>query len=129
MKMQWSKREAEEYFYNAMCNGLGYISGYGLQMDFDQKQYDAAKEALVQEGSDTCYEDILMEVLRLGGKLTLIDKESDGDMTRSIEIIDVHERVCKTPLRDLLDMHNQEDDASTADMILQTVFFEDIIFG
>lgn len=129
MKITLSKREAEDYFYNAMCNGLGYVRGYGVCIDFDKKQYDAAREALVNGGYEACYEDILMEILRLGGKLTMVDEEGDGDMSRSIDLNDVHERVCKTPNRDLLDMDAGNDDAGTADMILQTVFFEEIVFG
>lgn len=35
----------------------------------------------------------------------------------------------KTPIDHLMDAINQEDDAITADVILQTVFYEDIIFG
>lgn len=129
MKIILTKSESEEYFYNAMCNGLGYMGGYGLVLDFDKKQYDTAKEALVKESNGACYEDILMEILRLGGKLTFVDEEGDGDMTRSIDINDVHERVCKSPTSDILDMHDGTDDAGTADTILQTVFFEEIVFG
>ena len=70
-----------------------------------------------------------MEVLRQGGSLVMNDVENDGDYTRSITLNEIHERVQKTMTRHLMDAINETDDAETADVILQTVFFEDIIFG
>ena len=55
--------------------------------------------------------------------------EPDGEYTRSVSMQQVHERVQRTPARFLLDMVEERDDAETADVIIQTVFFEDIIFG
>jgi hypothetical protein len=59
----------------------------------------------------------------------MVDVEGEGDMTRSICLADVHERVQQTPHRHLMNMVEENDDADTADAILQTVFFSDIIFG
>jgi hypothetical protein len=42
---------------------------------------------------------------------------------------DIHEKVQNTEAKWLLQMENGEDDATTADCILQTVFFGEIIFG
>jgi len=126
MEIKLTPKESEDYFYNALCNGLGYMIGYGLSVDYDKKDYQNAKKSL---GESPCYEDVLMEMLRKGGKLTLIDEECGGEYTRSITLKEIHERVQKTEHRFLLDMVNEEDDADTADQILQTVFFEEIIFG
>jgi hypothetical protein len=41
----------------------------------------------------------------------------------------VHERVSKTPVKHLLNAVNEDGDAVTADVILQTVFFEEVVFG
>ena len=41
----------------------------------------------------------------------------------------VHERVKLAPPHTLMEMHEEDDDANTADAILQTVFFGEIIFG
>jgi hypothetical protein len=70
-----------------------------------------------------------MEILRMGSKLTLIDHESEGEYTRSIGIEEVHERVSLAPAEDVLAMLREEGDANTADIILQTVFYKDIIFA
>jgi len=129
MKIQLENNESEEYFYNSLCNGLSYISDYGLALDFDKGKYKDAKESLVAKQKDTCFEDVLMELLRMGGTITMIDEEGDGDMTKSITIKEVHERVAQTPFSHLVNMVDGNDDAETADVILQTVFFQEIVFG
>jgi len=125
MKITITPEESEEYFLNALCNGLGEMSGYGLGLDYEQLDYNAAKEKL----TNPCYEDIIMQILRDGNRLTMVDVEGEGDMTRSICLQDVHERVQNTPHDYLMDMVNENDDAVTADVILQSVFFSEIVFG
>ena len=46
-----------------------------------------------------------------------------------ITINDVHAKVQTTDSRHLLDMINEQDDAITADVILQTVIYGEVIFG
>ena len=65
----------------------------------------------------------------MGGSLTFVDIECEGEYTRTISLADVHKRVAKTPIDHLMDMIKETDDAVTADVLIQTVFFEDIIFG
>jgi hypothetical protein len=125
MKITFTHEESENYFYNSLCNGLGEMGGYGLSLDFDEQQYKSAKEKL----KSPCFEDVLMQILRDGGSITLVDEEGEGAYTNSISMKDVHERVAKTPIKHLTDAITENDDAITADVIIQTVFFEDIIFG
>jgi len=121
--------ESETYFHNALCNGLGEMRYYGLCLDFDGKEYKKARAKLEKEGNGTCYEDVLLQILRGGGTLTMVDEENDGDYTRTITIKDVHDRVATTPLSHLMDMINEQDDATTGDVILQSVFYDDVPFG
>jgi hypothetical protein len=125
MKIILTHEESEKYFYNALCNSLGYVDGYGLEMDFKRKDYKSAKDKL----KNPCYEDILMQILRDGNKLTLVDFEGDGDQTKSITLADVHSRVQETPIRHLMNMIEENDDAETGDVILQQVFYQEIVFG
>ncbi len=74
MKIILTHEESEKYFYNALCNSLGYVYGYGLEMDFKGEDYKSAKSKL----KNPCYEDGLMQILRDGNKLTLVDLEGDG---------------------------------------------------
>lgn len=125
MEIKLSTTESEEYFYNALCNGLDYISSYGLELEYSEHEYQRSKAKL----TNPCIEDVLMQMLRDGKSLIMNDIECDGEYTSEITLQHIHERVAKTPLRFLTDMINENDDAETADVILQTVFFEDIIFG
>lgn len=131
MKIILEPQESEEMFHTALCNGLSYISSHGLILEADEQDYQAAKQSLKQKNPDRgiCYEDVLLEVLRIGKSLTLIDEEGDGDNNSTISLSDVHERVSQTPIDHLTNMITENDDAETADVIIQTVFYKDIIFG
>ena len=132
MEIKLTPQESEEYFYNALCNGLGYTtSGYGLSLDYSDEDFADAKTkmGIDKPGILPCFEDVLMEMLRMGKTLTMVDEEGEGDNNSTITLKDVHERVSNTPARHILDMINEDDDADTADVIIQTVFFNEIIFG
>jgi hypothetical protein len=123
--------KSEEMFYNSMCNGMHYMSEYGLVLDYDPIEYKKAKSTLAENkavNGEICREDIWMQILRNGGKLTFVDEEGD-DERHSITLKEVHERVQLADAQTILDMLNENDDAITADCILQTVFFKEIIFG
>lgn len=131
MKIQMSKSEAEEIFFNSLCNGLAEVCTYGLSFIYDEKDYAMAKNKLKSEDPDgektICFEDVIMEILRIGGKLSLVD--DDSEESYSITLKDVHERVENTPITHLVDIMNENDDAETADAVLQTVFCGEIIYG
>jgi hypothetical protein len=133
MTISLTPQEAESHFYNALCNGLGYIGDYGLELTYDDADYKAAKQNVLkyktaEDISVVCYEDILMQILRDGKSLTLVDNEGEEDPAE-ITILHIHERVAKTPLRHLMNAITENDDAETADVILQTVFLGDIVYG
>lgn len=129
-ELKITKEQAEEYFYNALCNGLGeFESCSGGVLRYKEEEYKEAKRSLIEAEKDTCIEDILMQILRMGKKLYFRDIEGDGAYNCSITLESVHTMVEKTPEDHLNDMINENDDANTADAILQTVFFKEIIFG
>jgi len=127
MKIQLTTEESENIFLNSLCNGH-QLADYGLQLDYDEKEYDKAKERLKAKGESPCVEDVWMEILRGGGSLTLVDEEN-GEEPQTITLKEVHERVQEAPVRHLLDAVNEQDDGDTADVILQSVFYQDVIFG
>ena len=133
MKIVLTHEESETHFHNALCNGSS-ISYYGLSLDYSEKDYKAAKKSLTDKQKQgifketICLEDIWMEILRIGGKLILVDEEN-GIGNKSITLKHVHSRVAMTPLRHLMDAINERDDAVTADCVLQTVFYKEVIFG
>jgi len=129
MTILLTPQESETYFHNALCNGLGEMRYYGLSLEVDGKAYKKAKAKLHKEYNSTCYEDVLLQILKDGGTLTMVDDECDGEYTRSITIKNIHDRVAMTPLSHLMDMVNEQDDATTGEVILQSVFYEEVIFG
>jgi hypothetical protein len=126
MEIKLTPQESEDFFLNALCNGLSCFDGYGLELTYNQDAYNKAKKSLRQ---GVAWEYILMEILRQGDALTIIDHEGDGEYTRDITLADVHTHVPTAPMSRLLDMYNEDDDAETADAILQWVAYQEIIFG
>jgi len=131
MEIKLTPQESEECFYDALCNGLDYVSSYGISLDYSEEDYAEAKKKLAVDRPDffPCFEDVLMEMLKMGKTLTMVDEEGDEDNNSTITLKEVHERVSNTPVRHLMDMINENDDAETADVIIQQVFFNEIIFG
>lgn len=127
MRVILTNEESLEYFHNALCNavGTGYMQGYGLELTYSEDEYRLAKDKL----TTPCYEDVLIQILKDGGSLTFTDLEGDDENTKSITIDDVYAKVQNVPFEHLQDMINGTDDASTADIILQIVFYDTIIFG
>jgi hypothetical protein len=137
MKLLLEKSEKEKFFFNALCNGLIYFSQYGLEIDCDNADYQLAKKELEENpklaeswggGGSVCYEDIFMQVLKMGKTLQAIDHEDNVDNV-SITLEDMYANIELTPFSHLNDMVQEQDDADTGDAILQSVFFKDIIFG
>lgn len=131
MEVKLTQQEAEEHFFNALCNGAHYISGYGISIEPKEEDYEAAKQALSARLGDKqaiCYEDVWMEILRMGKPLVMVDTEG-AEEPKFVYLKDVHERVAKTEPCHLWNAINEEDDAETADVILQTVFYGEVIFG
>ena len=125
MTIKLTTQESEEYFYNALCNGLLYISDYGLKMSYSKEHYDQAKSKL----TSPCFEDVLMQILRDGNTFGFEDLECDGEYSKQITLEDVHNKMSTVDPNRLLEMVNEDDDAETADVILQTVFYDEVIFG
>lgn len=129
--MKLNQKEKEEIFYNSLCNaeGTGFLNSCGVMMSYEPTQYAAAKEALKEAGKDIYYEDILMEILKSGGSLTYIDLEGEGEMTSAITLEDVHERMDNVPKTTIGNFLSENDDVVDADVVLQTIFWNEIIFG
>ena len=128
MKILLEPQESEQLFHTAMCNvfGTGYHNGYGLELEYDALEYETSKKKL---SGQVCFEDVLLQMLKDGKKLTLVDVEYDGEYTSSITIEDIHQKVQNTPTQSLINELEGSGDVNDSDIIIQTVFFGDIIFG
>ena len=70
--------EKEELFHLALCNIGNYLSGYGLELTCDIEDYRMAKKSLQEKIKQTgvCWEDVLLEILRMGKPLIMKDHEN-----------------------------------------------------
>jgi len=129
MNINLTHEESEAHFYNAICNGLGELRYYDLELDYDAKEYKAAKQQLNNKQPDTqvCWEDVLMEMLRSGNTLWIVDPNDNERHPITLDL--VHERVQQTPVNHLMNAINENDDATTADCIIQTVIYGEVIYG
>ena len=129
MNINLTHEESEAHFYNAICNGLGELRYYDLELDYDAKEYKAAKQQLSDKQPDNqaCWEDVLMEMLRSGNTLWVVDSNDDERHPITLDL--VHERVQQTPTSHLMNAINENDDATTADCIIQTVIYGEVIYG
>ena len=130
IEVKLSKEKSEEFFHNALCNGLDYFSSNGVTLDLNEKNYQKAKKTLAENGNCApCYEDVMMQMLRNGDTLDFTDEECEGEYSCKLTLKQVHENVTLTPINHLMNMITENDDAETADVIIQTVLYKDIIFG
>ena len=131
MKIILTPQESEEIFHAALCNAesTGHMAGYGLQLRWHEKSYKEARERIKERGESPCLEDVLLEILRGGGHLTYFDIAGWGVEPWPINLQDVHDKVSNAPARNLLNFAEQKDDAEDADVILQTVFMGEVMFG
>jgi hypothetical protein len=130
MKIIFTKKEALEIFHTALCNayGTGYIQSYGIELYYDDDEYQKAKQSLLKQGISPCFEDVLIEILNLGYTLSMIDNEN-GEDTKVITYKEVVKRMPKVPFKIITNILGETDDASDADAVIQTIFYESIIFG
>lgn len=125
LKISLTNDLSEEIFFNALCNSMDYMcSSYGLDLRYKQSDYLKAKDKL----TNPCIEDVWMQMLRDGARIGLKDLEG-GEDTAYITLSTIHERVKNVPITDLLDMIDENDDATTGEVVLQIVFLNDIIYG
>jgi hypothetical protein len=125
LKISLTNELSEEIFFNALCNSMDYMcSSYGLDLRYKQSDYLKAKDKL----TNPCIEDVWMQMLRDGARIGLKDLEG-GEDTAYITLSTIHERVKNVPITDLLDMIDENDDATTGEVVLQIVFLNDIIYG
>ena len=133
MKFILEPAEAEEYFFNSLCNGLQEMGYYNCAIDYPAEHYQQAKDnwKKANPNRDACYEDVLMQILKDGNKIAMIDleDEEEPELLGEVTLKDVHEKVQLTPSRHMQDLLNENDDATTADCVLQTVFLGEIVYG
>ncbi|VDM07209.1 unnamed protein product [Wuchereria bancrofti] len=131
MKIVLTEQEKQDIFYNALCDGAGYIQGYGIRIGYDNDDYSTARDNLQSKNPTNvwCWEDVLMEVLKTGKPLKIEDIEGEGENDKTITLQDMYDNIETVPPATILNMVNEEYDATDADTVLQHCFYRELIFG
>ena len=132
MKIILNKDEVVEIIFNALCNGLAYIQGYGLSVSISDADYDKAKEEVMilldNSSVCVCVEDILIHHLKMGSELSFWDDEGEEEISFDLQKA-IKNLQDEGAAKWIMQMLNEEDDAVTADCILQFCLYGEIIFG
>lgn len=124
-----NKNQKEDIFHSALCNGLSEIIYHGIDLDYNKEEYLFAKKQLSNGDNFICYEDVLLQMLKNGNALLINDFEGDGCYNTSLSIESMYDRIDRVPTTVLLQFLEGQDDAWSADAVLQVCFFNEIIFG
>jgi hypothetical protein len=128
MNFELKKESAEKYFFNALCNGLGYFESYGIELQYSDEEYkEARKTAKSEDEESVSYEDVLMQMLKNGN--TLFAEDFEAEETYSLNLEKMYAQMNQVPEKFILQMIAETDDADTADVILQVCFIGEIIYG
>ena len=99
-------------------------------MIFNDEDYTEAKKSYYKrnnQNSVACYEDILLEILTMGKHLSFLDNETDEVFHLSFEL--ALSNLDKLEVERVIQLIDETDDGETADVVLQTCLFGEIIFG
>lgn len=122
MKIILEKEEAQELFYNAMCDGINILSKYGHQIQWNDEDYSEIRRQLLADDPkcDICFEDILMEMIN-EGKSILIGK---GNELLNITLDLIYNNSNKIPYTTLINLIRGDYDSNDID-----VYFQHILYG
>jgi hypothetical protein len=119
-----------EVLFNSLCNGLGQLYAYGLELIFNDDDYTEAKKSYYERTkkiSGACYEDILLEILTMGKHITFLDNETDEVFYLTFDL--AMQNLDKLEVERVIQLIDESDDGETADVVLQTCLFGEIVFG
>lgn len=126
MTTKVTTEQALDILHTSICNAIstGYMSGYGLDLQYSEEEYKQSKKAL----KNPCWEDVLIQILKDGGSLIIVDEEVSEEPI-AVTLNDVEKRTAEMPIRLLSTFLKEEDDANTADEYLQLLFFGEQLYG
>jgi hypothetical protein len=127
--------------HSCLCSGLPFFVDYGFTLDYNGHEYKKAKKSLEAQQAagtwkspfdldDICIEDVQTEMLRMG--FTLKFKGGEGNKSSHITPLNlevIEKNWDKINQRHLADMVNENDDANTADIIMQGILFGEEVYG
>ncbi len=145
MHITATTEEKLKVVFSCLCSGLPYFVDYGFKLDYSTPEYVKARKSLEakkargewqdyfggEKGTGTiCIEDIQTEMLRMG--FTLKFKGGEGNKASHVTPLNlevIERNWDKVNQRHLADMMNENDDANTADIIMQGLLFGEVVYG
>ncbi|WP_300571210.1 hypothetical protein [Flavobacterium sp.] len=133
MNLQLTSEEIDAVILSILCNGaLSFASQSGLDYDYDRQHYKAIKEA---NPILNCYEDVLLGMLKDGGKIQIIDQEGgeDSEYNKDLTLKLATEQLSNVTDPEfaeyVITSVREEGDAETDYSILQFILYDEIVFG
>lgn len=128
MDFKLNQAEAEEVFFNCLCDNDLYI--HDLEIVSNSKAYNDARDNWIKlnDRQFPTIEDVWMQILRDGGKLGLKDW-SRSEQLAVVTLEELQERMSKAPSKNLINVLEGNYDVTDTDVILQTIFYGEVIFG
>lgn len=131
MTLILTDEEIYTVLHSALCNGgIDMLGLSGLEIDYNNADYKAARQTLLDAGINPCLEDVYIQMLKEDKRLSFEDVEGgDGekfDLTfEQAKVNLANPKVAEHVLATI----NEEDDGGTADCILQFAMFNEIVYG
>ena len=143
LKIEITQPAVEKMIYCALCNavGTGYIDGYGIVIDYDEAAYDKAKKKLKEfptllmdhsvlvEDLTICFEDILLQMLRDGEELKMLDEEEGNEQIGKMTLRSAMSSINSVPGRTISKFLSEQDDAEDGDVLLQYLFLGKLVYA
>jgi hypothetical protein len=109
--------------YDAMCSGIGMTERYAI-VRTTAKHYKMASKSLVD---DACDVDVLLQVIKNGGAITV--KSYQDNKRGKITIESLNKNWDAVPFKTMRRLIDGDDDAFDGDAFLQSIAFGSVLFG
>ncbi len=119
--MQLSNEEKREILLSALCNS-GHFAYGDMYVESDQDEFgrEHCKTNIIEE--------IWMAVLENGRQLTIVDNIEAGE-EHSFDLVKAYSQMDKLPKGIVADYLAGNDDADSADYVIETILFGEKIYG
>lgn len=120
-----TQEEKLEVVLNSLSNTY-LFNGNLLSLKYSDKIYNKYSKQLGND--DVCYEDVLIAIIKAGEVIKIYDEEGE-EYVGELSLNKIEANWDSIRSEDILDIIKENDDADTADNILQCLTLGSIIYG
>jgi hypothetical protein len=130
--------EKLDLVFTALCSQLPFFRLYGYELKVKGDEYDVAHKALTDGSRHTgklttaiCEEHVWVQMLRMGYGLKFQGDEKQGGeaKTATLTLKLIERNWKKVPAKIIMEFIAENDDAHTADSLIQYLLLSDEIYG